>query len=150
MRALLQRVSRARVGVDGRVVGEIGTGLLVLAGFEGADVGEDLVWTAQKLVRLRIFGDDAGVMNRSVQDVGGEVLAVSQFTLFAATRKGTRPSWARAAPPDLAAPLFERFVAELARELGRAVPTGIFGADMEIELVNDGPVTLLLDSKVRE
>ena len=150
MRAMIQRVRRAAVAVDGRVIGEIGAGLLVLAGFEAADGNEDLLWTAQKIVRLRIFGDAADVMNCSVQEVGGEILAVSQFTLFAATRKGTRPSWARAAPPGMAAPLFERFVAELAQALGRPVPTGAFGADMQVELVNDGPVTLLLDSKIRE
>lgn len=150
MRALIQRVSRASVRVDGTICGEIGRGLLVLAGFEGSDGEQDLQWTAQKLVRLRVFPDADGVMNDSLADIGGEVLAVSQFTLFAATRKGTRPSWGRAAPPDLARPLFDRFVALLERELGRPVPTGVFGADMAVDLCNDGPVSLLLDSKLRE
>ena len=150
MRALIQRVSRASVRVDGTICGEIGRGLLVLAGFEGSDGEQDLQWTAQKLVRLRVFPDADGVMNDSLADIGGEVLAVSQFTLFAATRKGTRPSWGRAAPPDLARPLFDRFVALLERELGRPVPTGVFGADMAVDLCNDGPVSLMLDSKLRE
>jgi D-tyrosyl-tRNA(Tyr) deacylase len=150
MRALIQRVSRAAVRVRDEVSGRIGQGLLVLAGFEAGETEEDLRWVAQKIVRLRVFPDDEGVMNRSVQDVGGELLAISQFTLFAATRKGTRPSWGRAAPPEIARPLFERFVAMLGEELGRPVPTGVFGADMAVELCNDGPVTLMLDSRTRE
>lgn len=150
MRAVIQRVSRAAVSVDGQLAGQIGPGLLVLAGFESADGEEDIQWLASKLARLRIFNDEAGVMNRSIGEIGGEILAVSQFTLFAATRKGSRPSWSRAAPPDLAKPMFERFVAVLETEIGKAVPTGVFGADMQVDLCNDGPVTLVIDSRARE
>lgn len=150
MRALVQRVSRAQVQVAGATTGEIGRGLLILAGFESSEAEDDLQWIAQKIVRLRIFADEAGVMNRSVMDVGGGLLLVSQFTLFAATRKGSRPSWGRAAPPELARPLFDRFHRLLETEFGRAVATGVFGADMAVELCNDGPVTLMLDSRVRE
>ena len=150
MRALIQRVSRARVTVDGRITGEIGRGLLVLAGVTAGDGDEDRDWLARKIVSLRIFDDDAGVMNRSVQDVGGAMLAVSQFTLYASTRKGNRPSYSAAAPPAVAQPEFDRFVASLARELGAPVATGEFGAHMAVELVNDGPVTLWIDSRLRE
>ena len=152
MRVVVQRVAKARVEVGGGVVGSIGAGLLVLAGFEAsdADTDLDLDWMAAKLVRLRVFADAGGVMNRSVVDVAGEVLAVSQFTLFASTRKGNRPSWSRAAPPDLAQPLFERFVARLEAALGRRVATGVFGADMQLHLVNDGPVTISIDSRQPE
>ncbi len=147
MRVVLQRVSSARVEVDGEVTGAIGRGLLVLAGLEESDTQTDLAWMSSKLTRLRIFPDESGVMNRSVIDVGGEVLAVSQFTLFASVRKGNRPSWSRAAPPDISRPLFERFVRQLESDLGRPVPTGVFGADMKVHLVNDGPVTLFIDSR---
>lgn len=149
MRTVVQRVSEAAVSVDGRVVGRIGPapGLLVLAGFEDDDREADLDWMAQKLVRLRIFSDDKGVMNLSVADVGGQVLAVSQFTLFASVRKGNRPSWGRAARGELSQPLFERFVELLSSALGRAVQTGTFGADMQVSLVNDGPVTIAIDSR---
>ncbi len=147
MRVIVQRVSAASVSVAGEVVGRIGGGLLVLAGFEEADAPADLDWMAQKLVKLRVFADDQGVMNRSVIDSGGEILAVSQFTLYASTRKGNRPSWGRAARAEISQPLFECFVARLGAALGRAAPTGVFGADMQIELVNDGPVTLSIDSK---
>ena len=150
MRVVAQRVASARVEVDGQVTGSIGTGLLVLAGFEPSDAAADLDWMAAKLARLRIFADAAGVMNRSVVDADGELLAVSQFTLFASTRKGNRPSWSRAAPPDLAQPLFERFVLCLEKTLGRQVPTGVFGADMQVHLINDGPVTISLDSRRAE
>ena len=150
MRVVLQRVSRASVAVDARVTGEIGRGLLVLAGAAADDADEDRDWLARKIVQLRVFPDDEGVMNRSVADVGGEVLAVSQFTLYASTRKGNRPSWSGAAPPEVARPLFDAFVAALARELGRPVPTGVFGADMQVALVNDGPVTIAIDSRARE
>ena len=150
MRVVLQRVSRASVAVDARVTGEIGRGLLVLAGAAADDADEDRDWLARKIVQLRVFPDDEGVMNRSVADVGGEVLAVSQFTLYASTRKGNRPSWSGAAPPEVARPLFDAFVAALARELGRPVPTGVFGADMQVALVNDGPVTIAMDSRARE
>lgn len=150
MRAILQRVSQASVTVDGRVAGAIGRGLLVLAGAAPDDTADDRDWLARKIVQLRVFPDDAGVMNRSVADAGGEVLAVSQFTLFASTRKGNRPSWSAAAPPEVARPMFDAFVGALARELGRAVATGVFGADMQVALVNDGPVTIAIDSRARE
>lgn len=147
MRALVQRVSEARVTVDGRVVSRIGPGLLVLAGFENADTPADLEWMARKLVQMRIFPDGEGVMNRSVADVGGDILAISQFTLYASTKKGNRPSWSRAARGEVSQPLFNQFVEVLAKALGRPVATGVFGADMQVGLVNDGPVTLLVDSK---
>jgi D-tyrosyl-tRNA(Tyr) deacylase len=143
-------VREASVGVDGKVVGAIGPGLLVLAGMGADDTDGDRDWLARKIVALRIFDDAATVMNRSVIDVGGEVLAVSQFTLFASTRKGNRPSWSAAAPPALAQPKFDAFVAALARELGKPVPAGVFGAAMQVALVNDGPVTIWLDSRRRE
>jgi len=147
MRALVQRVVSARVEVGGEMVGAIGPGLLVLAGFEGDDGEADLVWLSAKLCRLRIFDDAAGVMNRSVVDSGGEILAVSQFTLFASLKKGSRPSWNRAARPEVAQPLFDRFVRQLERDLGRPVPTGVFGAEMQVQLINDGPVTIAIDSR---
>ena len=150
MRILLQRVARASVSVDERVVGSIDRGLLLLVGITPADGADDIDWMTRKVIQLRVFNDDAGVMNRSVVDIDGELLAVSQFTLFASTRKGNRPSWAGAAPPDVAQPLFDRFVVELASASGKPVPTGEFGADMIVSLVNDGPVTLMIDSRVRE
>ena len=150
MRVVIQRVSSARVEVEGEVTGRIGHGLLVLAGFEAADdVADngDLARVAGKIAQLRIFDDAAGVMNRSLDDVGGEVLAVSQFTLFASIRKGKRPSWSQAAAPAIARPLFARFVDELAVATGRPIATGIFGADMQVHLVGDGPVTISFDSR---
>jgi len=150
MRAVIQRVRHARVTVEGHVTGKIGPGLLVLAGVTDGDTAEDRGWLARKIVQMRLFDDAAGVMNRSVQDVGGDVLAVSQFTLFASTRKGNRPSYSAAARPEVARLAFDAFVAELAQLLGRPVPTGVFGAMMQVELVNDGPVTILLDSRARE
>ena len=150
MRVVLQRVSQASVSVDGRVVGAIRAGLLVLAGAAADDTDDDRAWLARKIVQLRVFPDDEGTMNRSVADAGGGILAVSQFTLYASTRKGNRPSWSGAAPPDVARPMFDAFVAALARELGREVPTGAFGADMAVALVNDGPVTIVIDSRERE
>ena len=147
MRVIVQRVLSARVEVDGQVTGSIGPGLLVLAGLENGDTPADLAWMSSKLTRMRIFPDADGVMNRSVVDTNGDVLAVSQFTLFASVRKGNRPSWSRAAPPAIARPLFETFVRQLENDLGRYVPTGVFGADMKVHLVNDGPVTLFIDSK---
>ena len=149
MRVVVQRVKSARVEVEGRIVGAIGPGLLVLAGFEERDGEEDIAWVSGKLSRLRIFDDEAGIMNRSVTDAGGDILAVSQFTLFASVGKGNRPSWSRAAAPGIARPLFERFVRRLETDLGRSVPTGIFGADMTVHLSNDGPVTLFIDSSGR-
>jgi D-tyrosyl-tRNA(Tyr) deacylase len=150
MRVVVQRVASARVEVAGEVVGKIGPGLLILAGFETSDSDHDLSRTAAKLVRLRIFADAEGVMNRCVSDTKGEILAVSQFTLFASTRKGNRPSWSRAAPPELAQPLFERFVGQLESALGCRVQTGVFGAEMRVHLVNDGPVTISIDSRQPE
>jgi D-tyrosyl-tRNA(Tyr) deacylase len=150
MRALVQRVSEARVEVDGAQVGRIGPGLLVLAGVAAQDHPEDLVWLARKILALRIFADAHGLMNRSVAETGGEVLAVSQFTLYASTRKGNRPSYTDAAPPEVAAPLFRQFVANLESGLGRAVPTGVFGAHMQVALCNDGPVTIWLDTARRD
>jgi D-tyrosyl-tRNA(Tyr) deacylase len=147
MRVVIQRVSQAAVTVDGRITGAIGPGLLVLAGFEEADGEADLAWMAGKIARLRLFADQEGVMNRSVVEAGGQVLAVSQFTLYASVKKGNRPSWSRAARGEISRPLFERFVAALSVELGQPVPTGEFGADMQVSLVNDGPVTLSIDSK---
>lgn len=147
MRAVVQRVVSARVEVGGEVVGAIGAGLLVLAGFEEGDGDADLAWLSAKLCRLRVFADAAGVMNRSVVDSGGEILAVSQFTLFASVKKGNRPSWSRASRPEVSRPLFERFVRQLELDLGRPVPTGVFGADMQVHLVNDGPVTIAIDSR---
>lgn len=150
MRVVIQRVRAAAVAVAGEPVGKIGPGLLVLAGFEEADDEADLAWMAGKIVRTRIMADDSGVMNRSVLDADGEILAVSQFTLFASLKKGNRPSWSRAARGDVSQPLFERFVARLSAELGKPVPTGIFGADMQVSLVNDGPVTIVVDSRQAE
>ena len=150
MRVVIQRVRAAAVAVAGETVGKIGPGLLVLAGFEEADDEADLAWMAGKIVRTRIMADENGVMNRSVLDADGEILAVSQFTLFASLKKGNRPSWSRAARGDVSQPLFERFVARLSAELGKPVPTGIFGADMQVSLVNDGPVTIMVDSRQPE
>lgn len=150
MRAVIQRVTSASVAVEGETVGEIGRGLLVFVGKEEADTAEDLEWLAGKIVQLRIFADDAGAMNRSVLDIAGGILLVSQFTLFASTRKGTRPSWHRAARPEIAVPLYEAMIRRLGELLGHPIATGRFGARMQVALVNDGPVTLLLDSKSRE
>ena len=150
MRVVIQRVTEASVAVDQEITGKIGPGLLVLAGFEESDAEADLDWMAGKIVRMRLFADDAGVMNRNVWEVGGEILAVSQFTLYASVKKGNRPSWSRAARGDVSQPLFQDFVARLARELGRPVATGTFGADMQVSLVNDGPVTVSIDSKSPE
>jgi len=150
MRALVQRVREASVTVDGGITGAIGQGLLVLAGVAQTDAPEDREWLARKIVQMRIFDDAAGVMNLSVADTGGGVLAVSQFTLFASTRKGNRPSWSSAAPPEVAQPAFDAFVHSLGQALGRPVATGVFGAHMQVALVNDGPVTIWLDSRARE
>lgn len=150
MRAVLQRVSQANVTVDSQVCGRIGHGLLVLLAVEPADTETDIAWLSGKIVRLRIFDDADGVMNRSVTDVGGQILLISQFTLFASTRKGNRPSYLRSAPPDVAEGVFERFARQLEADLGRPVPTGRFGAHMEVTLTNDGPVTVIIDSKLKE
>lgn len=150
MRALVQRVREARVEVDGNRVAAIGRGLLVLVGIAADDAPADSDWLVRKLVDMRIFDDENGVMNRALADVGGDVLAVSQFTLYASTRKGNRPSWSRAASPAMARPVFDAFVVALASRLGKPVPRGVFGAYMQVTLVNDGPVTIALDSRVRE
>jgi D-aminoacyl-tRNA deacylase len=150
MRAVIQRVSSASVTIAGQVKGSIEQGLLLLVAVEEADTSEDIEWLAGKVARLRVFGDDEGVMNRSVQEVAGEILVISQFTLFASTRKGNRPSYIRAARPEVAIPLYEKFLQRLRDELGRPVQSGEFGADMKVALVNEGPVTILIDSKARE
>jgi len=150
MRILLQRVREASVAVDGAVVSRIGAGLLLLVGIGADDTADDGDWLARKIADLRIFDDDGGVMNRSVIEARGELLAVSQFTLHASTRKGKRPSWSRAAAPDVARPRFDAFVSALAERTATAVATGVFGAHMRVALVNDGPVTLWLDSRSRE
>ena len=150
MRAVIQRVTEARVVIAGVSKGAIQTGLLVLLGVEESDTAEDIAWLCGKIVRLRVFRDAAGLMNRSVQENGGGILVVSQFTLFASTKKGNRPSYSRAAPPEKAIPLYEQFVRRLEQDLGKPVPTGEFGADMQVNLVNDGPVTIVIDSKNRE
>ena len=150
MRLLIQRVKNASVSVGGDELSRIGQGLLVLVGVGVEDTDEDMEYLAGKLVRLRIFDDGQGVMNLDVRQVGGEVLVVSQFTLQASTRKGNRPSYVRAAPEAVSRPMYERFTARVAELLGREVPTGEFGADMQVALVNDGPVTIWIDSKMRE
>ena len=150
MRVLLQRVSEAAVTINGRVSGRIGTGLLVLLGIEEADTPEDIYWLCGKVSRLRIFSDAEGKMNHSVVDIDGGLLVVSQFTLFASTKKGNRPGFTRSAGPAVAVPLYEQFVARLGEVAGRKVETGEFGADMQVALVNDGPVTIWLDSRGKE
>lgn len=150
MRAVLQRVSQADVTIAGVCKGRIGRGLLVLLAVEDADTQEDLEWLSGKIVRLRTFPDEAGLMNRSVQEIGGEILLISQFTLFASTKKGNRPSYLRSAKPEVAIPLYEQFKSRLTQDLGKPVATGEFGADMQVSLVNDGPVTIIIDSKQRE
>ncbi len=150
MRAVIQRVSDAQVTIGGAAKGVIGPGLLVLVAIEEADTEADIEWLSGKIVRLRVFDDEQGVMNRSVQEVDGEVLVVSQFTLFASTKKGNRPSYSRSAKPEVAVPLYEKFLARLQADLGKPAQTGDFGAHMMVSLTNDGPVTILIDSKLRE
>lgn len=150
MRLVIQRVTEARVRVDGEIKGEIDHGLMVLVGVEHGDTEADVDWLASKTVGLRIFSDEAGVMNLSVGQVEGGVLAISQFTLTASTKKGNRPSYIRAAGHDLAVPLYESYCRKVSALLGRSVEKGIFGADMQVELTNDGPVTILIDSRLRE
>jgi len=150
MRALIQRVGRASVEIEGSVQGEIGKGLLVLLGVEHEDTGEDVLWLAGKIAQMRIFSDTEGKMNLSVQDIGGGVLVVSQFTLHASTKKGNRPSFIRAARPEVAIPLYEAFIASLQSMLSQSIQCGIFGADMAVSLLNDGPVTIWLDSRAKE
>jgi len=150
MRAVIQRVTSASVTVESEVTGSIDHGFVVLLGVEEADTGEDIDWLVAKIVNLRLFADQSGAMNQSVVDCGGGLLVISQFTLFASTKKGTKPSWHRAAKPDVAIPLYEQAVAKFSAALGRSVAIGRFGAMMRVALVNDGPVTLLLDTKARE
>lgn len=150
MRSVIQRVSSASVTIAGQTKSSIQTGLLVLLGIEETDTTEDIEWLSGKIVRLRVFPDDQGVMNRGVQETGGELMVVSQFTLHASTKKGNRPSYIRAARPEVAVPLYEAFVRKISEDLGKPVPTGEFGADMQVALVNDGPVTLVIDTKARE
>ncbi|WP_114781451.1 D-aminoacyl-tRNA deacylase [Botryobacter ruber] len=147
MRLVIQRVTEASVTIEKKVKGKIDHGLLLLAGFTPDDTDEDLKWMAAKAVQLRIFNDEAGKMNLSVQDVQGDLLVISQFTLFASTKKGNRPSYTDAAPPAIAVPLYEKFVLLLEQALGKPVQTGEFGADMQVSLLNDGPVTIVIDSK---
>ena len=150
MRLVIQRVREASVSIGGRIVSSIGQGLLVLVGVEAGDGEEDMEWLAAKTAGLRIFDDEDGVMNRSVLDVGGEVLAVSQFTLTASTRKGNRPSYIRAAGHELAVPLYEKYCEAVSAALGKPSGRGVFGADMQVSLINDGPVTIIIDSRIRE
>ena len=150
MKVVLQRVASASVTVEDKIVGEIQKGIVVLVGIEDADTQEDIDWLVTKIIQLRIFGDENGVMNLSVEEVKGDVLVVSQFTLHAATKKGNRPSYIKAARPEVAIPLYEKFVRTLENKLGKKVPTGIFGADMKVALLNDGPVTIIMDSKNKE
>jgi D-tyrosyl-tRNA(Tyr) deacylase len=150
MRVVIQRVLEASVAVDEKVVGSIQNGLLVLLGIEDADAIEDINWLSAKIVGLRLFDDQDGVMNVSVKDIGGDILLVSQFTLMASTKKGNRPSYIKASKPPVAVPLYEQMIATLSNELGKAVQTGIFGADMKVSLINNGPVTITIDSKIKE
>lgn len=149
MIAVIQRVSESSVEIDGKIKSSIGIGLMVLLGIEDADAQEDIDWLSKKIVNLRIFPDENGVMNRSVLEVGGEILLISQFTLHASTKKGNRPSYIKAAKPDFAIPMYEKMIGALAKELGKKIGTGEFGADMKVSLINDGPVTIVIDSKNR-
>lgn len=150
MKVVIQRVSQASVTVDKKITAEIKKGLLVLVGIEDADTQEDIDWLSGKIVKMRIFGDENDVMNCSVQDIDGNIIVVSQFTLHASTKKGNRPSYIKAAKPDFAIPMYENFVKSVEKEFGKKVQTGIFGADMKVKLLNDGPVTIVMDSKNRE
>lgn len=150
MRVVIQRVLEASVVVDEKVVGSIQNGLLVLLGIEDADTEEDIHWLSNKIVGLRLFDDQDGVMNLSVKDIGGDILLISQFTLMASTKKGNRPSYIKASKPPIAVPLYEQMIATLSTDLGKAVQTGIFGADMKVSLINNGPVTITIDSKNKE
>ncbi len=150
MRAVIQRVSKAEVGVEGAIVSKISYGLLILLGIEDADTDEDITWLSKKITNLRIFNDDEGIMNQSLIQVEGEAIVVSQFTLHASTKKGNRPSYLKAAKPTFAIPMYEKFIAQIETDLGKKVGTGVFGADMKVELLNDGPVTIIIDTKNRE
>ena len=150
MRIVIQRVSSASVTIDSKIVADIQKGLLVLVGIEDADTQDDINWLCQKISNLRIFGDENDVMNLSVKDIDGDIIVVSQFTLHASTKKGNRPSYLKASKPEVAIPMYENFVSQMEKELGKKVQTGIFGADMKVALLNDGPVTIIIDSKNKE
>jgi D-aminoacyl-tRNA deacylase len=150
MKVVIQRVSHASVKVNGNTIGKIGEGLLVLLGIEDADTDEDIAWLSNKIVNLRVFNDENGVMNKSLLDVKGGLLLVSQFTLHASTKKGNRPSYIKASKPEFAIPMYEKMITRLQADLGQQIQTGIFGADMKVELINDGPVTIVIDTKNKE
>lgn len=150
MRAVIQRVSSASCSIEGKISGQIGKGFMILLGIEDNDTDEDLNWLAQKISNMRIFSDENGLMNKALNDVQGNILLISQFTLFASTKKGNRPGFTRSAKPDLAVPLYEKMIIELRQLTGTKIQTGVFGADMQISLVNDGPVTIIIDTKSRE
>ena len=150
MRVVIQRVTEANVKIEGNIAGQIGNGLMILVGIEEADGAEDIAWLTKKIVNLRIFDDENGVMNRSILDAGGDTLRRSQFTLHALTAKGNRPSYIKAAKPEISVPLYEAFIKSLQEAMGKKVETGVFGADMKVSLINDGPVTILIDSKRKE
>lgn len=150
MKAVIQRVSHASVTIEGEKVSEIQSGLLILIGFEDSDTQEDIQWLSAKIANLRIFGDEDDVMNLSIKDIGGDIIIVSQFTLHASTKKGNRPSYIKASKPDVAIPLYENFISQMEADLGKKVQTGRFGADMKVALLNDGPVTIVIDTKNKE
>ena len=150
MKVVIQRVSHASVTIDSKIVAEIQKGLLVLVGIEDADMQEDILWLTSKIANLRIFEDENGMMNLSVKDINGDIIVVSQFTLQASTKKGNRPSYIKAAKPEIAIPLYEKFIAQLEQEIGKKLQTGKFGADMKVLLLNDGPVTIVMDTKNKE
>lgn len=150
MKAVIQRVSQASVTIEGIVAADIKTGLLVLIGIEDADSEDDINWLVGKIINMRIFGDENGIMNLSIQDIKGDIIVVSQFTLHASTKKGNRPSYIKASKPDIAIPLYEKFISKIELEFGKKIQTGKFGADMKVLLLNDGPVTIIIDSKNRE
>ncbi len=150
MKAIIQRVTQASVTIDGKIKSFIGLGLLVLIGVEDSDTQEDIEWLSSKIINLRIFNDENGVMNVSVKDSGGDIILVSQFTLHASTKKGNRPSYIKAAKPEIAIPIYEKMIVQLQKDLGKSIQTGTFGADMKVSLLNDGPVTIVVDSKNRE
>lgn len=150
MKVVIQRVSHASVTIDNQIVANIQKGLLVLVGIEDADTHEDSSWLSSKIINLRIFGDENDVMNLSVKDISGDIIVVSQFTLQALTKKGNRPSYIKASKPEIAVPLYEQFVSQIEQDLGKKVQTGVFGADMKVQLLNDGPVTIIIDSKNKE
>ncbi len=150
MRVVIQRVTQANVVIEGKTNGEIGNGMMILVGIEETDSDEDIAWLTKKIVNLRIFDDENGVMNLSILDKGGDILLISQFTLHASTAKGNRPSYIKAAKPDISVPIYERFIKSLETAMGKSIATGIFGADMKVSLTNDGPVTIIIDSKRKE